>query len=304
MIGIRSIASYLPPDRVNAVERGRQLGFDEKFVTGKLGFAALSRKSPAAKTSDLAVAAIHRLERDRGMTAANAKCVVVVTQNPDDDGLPHTSAIVHRKLGLSPSCFAFDISLGCSGYVAGLAAVIGFMHCAGVDEGLLITADPYSAIVDPDDRNTALIFGDAATVTLLASDPVFVVGNFDLGTVGAAADALRVADGRLSMNGRAVFDFAAREIPASVERVIASSGLTKDDVDRFIFHPGSRYVVDTIARRLAIDSPPFPSAAYGNTVSSSLPLMLEELINGREQVVLLSGFGVGLGWATTILRRV
>ena len=177
------------------------------------------------------------------------------------------------------------------------------MEKCGLSRGVLVTADPYSKIVDPADKNTALIFGDAATATLLDKNAIFALGRFDFGTDGSAGEALTILDnGHLSMNGRAVFDFTARHVPPSVERTLALNGIPIDHVDSFLLHSGSRYIVDTLSRRLGIAAP-FTSSSIGNAVSSSIPLMLEAMIDGPERLVFASGFGVGLGWASTMLSK-
>jgi 3-oxoacyl-[acyl-carrier-protein] synthase-3 len=167
----------------------------------------------------------------------------------------------------------------------------------------LFTADPYSKILDPEDRNTLLIFGDGATASVIEESDHWRIGEFDLGTDGARSGALAtMPNGLLRMNGRSVFDFCALNVPGSVERALAANGLDKSRVDRFLLHPGSRYVVDTLTSRLGLGEVPFPAAAYGNTVSSSIPMMLAELDPKKDRTVLLSGFGVGMSWATTVLK--
>ena len=200
-------------------------------------------------------------------------------------------------------CAAFDISLGCSGFVTGLAIVKGYLAATGGRRAILFTADPYSKILNADDRNTVLIFGDGAAATLISETPNWRIGPaFDCGTDGRKSAALSVgADGKLVMNGRAVFDFCALNVPGSIQRVLTSNGLDKADVDAFVLHPGSKYIVDTIHERLKIPAIPFP-ATYGNTVSSSIPLILRDMDPARQRTVVVSGFGVGLSWATTILR--
>jgi 3-oxoacyl-[acyl-carrier-protein] synthase-3 len=190
--------------------------------------------------------------------------------------------------------------------VAGLSILAGTMRQAGFKRGLLVTADPYSKVVDPDDRDTALIFGDAAAATLLTDDPVWRLGRSDFGSSGALANNLAVnADGRLSMNGRAVFNFAATEVPASIRRCLAANHLTLDDIDRVILHQGSKFIVDALASRLDIRAKAgFYAGEYGNTISSSIPLILERELSASDRRLLLCGFGVGLSWATAVLEKI
>ena len=111
--------------------------------------------------------------------------LVVVTQNPDRN-IPHVSAIVHGALGLPTQCACFDISPGCSGFVYALSVFQDFMEANGMKKGLLFTADPYSMVVGPNDNNTSLLFGDAASVTLVSDSPRLVSGMVTFGTLGAA----------------------------------------------------------------------------------------------------------------------
>lgn len=305
MIGLARIASYIPAGRTDNLEAARRLGAAEALVRDKIGFLRAARKEPASETSDLAVAAVRRVLEAAQVEAGSVELLVVVTQNPDGHGLPHTSAIVHGKLGLPAACAAFDISLGCSGFVYGISAAAALMTANGMRRGILVTADPYSKIVDPDDRDTALLFGDGAAAALLTDEPVWRIGSCDFGTQGGQRENLMVgADGKLRMNGRGVFNFSATEVPGSIQRALARNGLGLADIDRYILHQGSRYLVETIARRLGIaDRTEICAQDYGNLVSSSVPVAFAERVKDGDRHVLVSGFGVGLSWATTVLTR-
>lgn len=307
MLGIQAIGSYLPSQRRDNADLAGTFGFPPDFLSNKIGVSKTSLKAEDEETSDLAMKAVQALQAKLGdgLDLMSIQCLVLVTQNPDGNGLPHTSAILHKKLGLAPQCFAFDISLGCSGFVAGLAAIKGFMQVTGASRGLLVTADPYSKIIDMEDRNTVLLFGDGAAATLISDTPVWEIGAFDCGTVGAQHGALTVGDnGKLVMNGRAVFDFSATQVPPSVGRALAGNGLEIADIDLAILHPGSKYIVDTVAKRIGTHNLAPAPETYGNTVSSSIPLLLENVTDPETRTLLISGFGVGLSWATTVLRRI
>ena len=114
--------------------------------------------------------------------------LIVVTQNGDGEGLPHTAAIVQHKLGLPTRVAAFDISLGCSGFVYGLYALKGFLDATGGQNGIMVTADPYSKVIDREDRITSLLFGDAATATWLGESPIWQLGEVHFGTDGSGAE--------------------------------------------------------------------------------------------------------------------
>ena len=233
--------------------------------------------------------------------------LIVVTQNGDEEGLPHTAAIVQDKLGLPTHVAAFDISLGCSGYVYGIYAMKGFMEATGLKNGLLITADPYSKIVDPEDRNTTMLFGDAATATWMGEDAPWLLGKAKFGTDGSGAPHLKVSDGVFFMNGRQVFNFALLKVPAHLHELLNESDLKADDIDAFCIHQGSAAIVDAVARRFEdapVDKFIKDMVETGNTVSSSIPLLLEKhVIDATWKRVAISGFGVGLSWGSAILYR-
>lgn len=305
MIGIGPIACEIPDHRISNLERAGQFAASESFLREKVGVLEVTRKSAEQETSDLCVGAARRLFNLGAVEREDIECVVVVTQNPDGHGLPHTAAIVQSKLGLPERCATFDISLGCSGYVAGLSVVSAFMTTNSMRRGLLFTADPYSKVIDDSDRDTALLFGDAATATLMSDKPIWRLGQFDFGTRGDLHDALMVnGGGKLSMKGRTVFTFSATSVPPSISRTLERNRLALADIDRIILHQGSKFIVDTIGHRIAAsEKTRFYAADYGNTVSSSIPIILAQDLSDADHRVLISGFGVGLSWATTILER-
>lgn len=307
MIGIKSIASYVPVEGVDNYAQGAKFGKDQDFIFGKIGSTFLPRKESSQETSDLCVEAVKALfASNPALDPASVDAVIVVTQNGDAEGLPHTAAIVQDKLGLPTHIAAFDISLGCSGYVYGIYAMKGFLEATGLKNGLLITADPYSKIVDPEDRNTTMLFGDAATATWMGEDAPWQLAQSRFGTDGSGAEFLKVNDGVFFMNGRQVFNFALIKVPAHLNELLEASQLTRDDVDLFCIHQGSAAIVDAVARRFEEEPAKFVKdmVETGNTVSSSIPLLLEKHVLGSQHKrVALSGFGVGLSWGSAIIER-
>ncbi|MBF8757339.1 ketoacyl-ACP synthase III [Pseudomonas guariconensis] len=309
MIGIKSIASYVPVEGVDNYAQGAKFGKDQDFIFGKIGSTFLPRKDASQETSDLCVEAAKALfAANPRFDPASIEALIVVTQNGDAEGLPHTAAIVQQKLGLPTHIAAFDISLGCSGYVYGIYALKGFMEAAGLKNGLLITADPYSKIVDPEDRNTTMLFGDAATATWMGEDATWQLGKSLFGSDGAGAEHLRTTDGKFFMNGRQVYNFALVKVPAHLQQLLEASGLQADDIDLYCLHQGSAAIVDAVSQRFneGKQREKFVKdmAETGNTVSSSIPLLLEKyVLDSHCKRVALSGFGVGLSWGSAILER-
>lgn len=308
MIGILALGSYIPSAFESNLEKKLIFGTDDDFILNKVGVEKVSRKRPDEETSDMCVKAFEALIAKSGLDPSEIECIAVCTQNPDGNGIPHTSAIVHGKIKAPDSCAAFDISLGCSGYVYSLSIVKSFMEANGFKKGVLFTADPYSKTINPGDKNTALLFGDAATATLLgpAGDGAWMPVRFIFASRGSEWEALKNSSGALEMNGRAVFNFSATAVPAQIKELLARSGFSEADIDLFIFHQGSKYIVDTLKKRMQLNEAKVPLmlAGQGNTVSSSIPLVLERRMDDAAlKRVILSGFGVGLSWASCLLER-
>ncbi|HIP26702.1 MAG TPA: ketoacyl-ACP synthase III [Flavobacteriaceae bacterium] len=304
MLGIKEIASYLPRKKVSNYDKKEKFELDDDFIESKIGVKFHCLKENEEKASDLCVKAFENLLINVDMDKESIDCCVVVTQNPDFN-IPHTSAIVHGKLELSQACACFDISLGCSGYVYGLSNIIAFMKNNGLKNGLLFTADPYSEIIDNEDKNTALLFGDGATVTYISENPAFVPSDFSFGTNGSGYKELLCED-KLYMNGRAVFNFTATTIPKHIKALLEKNNLKDTDIDKYVLHQGSKYIVDTIRKRLKVSEKkvPFDMSEYGNTISSSIPIILEkEITKDENSILLISGFGVGLSWGSAIIKR-
>lgn len=305
-LGIKGIGTYIPAGRAANSERIADFEIDETFLEQKLGVVTRSIKAAAESTTDLCLQSFADLQSKGGPNLSEIDCVIVVTQNPEVR-IPHVSAVIHGRLGLKESCACFDISLGCSGYVYGLATIQAFMQTHGYQTGLLFTADPYSPIIDSSDKNTSLLFGDAATVTWIGTDPLFTTGRFTFGTIGRDhAELTCGSNGQLFMNGRAVFNFAAHYVPADIRKLASLNEVALEDIDRFVFHQGSKYIIDTLTRllRLPVNRVALDLREYGNTVSSSIPLILQrELSQSENQRIALCGFGAGLSWASTLLTR-
>jgi 3-oxoacyl-[acyl-carrier-protein] synthase-3 len=304
MIGIENIGIWFPENFESNYDLKEKFEIDDYFIEEKIGVRKVARISKEQQASDMCIGAYEDLVKRVGQVAG-IDILVVVTQNPDSN-IPHVSAKIHGVLGLQTACACFDISLGCSGFVYALSIVEAMMLANGFKKALLFTADPYSKIVEEEDKNTRLLFGDGAAVSLVSENPVWQTGKFSFGTLGHLHGDLTCTNAKLFMNGRGIFDFAARNIPGDIIKVLKENNLVKEDIDLFIVHQGSKYMLDTLAKKLGItaDKIPFKASQYGNTVSSSIPIILQQYIDEPSvKKILISGFGVGLSYASTVLFR-
>ena len=329
-MSIDAIASAIPSVHHDVTEIARQCDADVDFIRDKVGVAGRYVLGPEETGISLAAQACDALFAKTGLTPEDIGLVVFVTQNPDQR-LPQNSAGLAARLGIPKACASFDVSLGCSGFVYGLAITESFVAMQGIERAILVTCDPYSRIMAAEDKNTNAVFGDAATATLITrSGTRSTLTGLDFGTDGSGGEAIRITAGgaaaplvaldqpegitthtredhRLFMDGRAVFNFVNSTVPGSIKASLEKAGLTLDDIDWCALHQGSAYMLDTLVRRARIAPEKVLKNIhrYGNTVSSTIPLLLEELMQDGKLdqggKVLISGFGVGLSWATGIL---
>ncbi len=329
-IGIRDIKSYIPEKRLTNDELVKRLKVDKNFLEEKLGIINRSISDNNEASSDLAIRAAEKLLlMNSSLKKEDIDLLIIVTQTPDYK-LPHTSAIVQDRLGLS-NIAAFDLNLGCSGFVYSLAVAKSMMETLGFKSTIIITADVYSKIISPLDRDTVTLFGDAASAIWLNEDSSNLLLNFTFGTDGSGYDSLIVEGGgskfpinstkntpiskeysgtssphNVYMDGRKIYNFMMKRIPVDVNRCLNINNLAIDEIDYFVFHQASKFMVESLAYRLEIPNEKviFFLKDTGNTVSSSIPIALENLINSHNmsnKKVLISGFGVGLSWATNII---
>ena len=210
---------------------------------------------------------------------------------------------------MSTDTICFDINMGCSGYVYALSVAFAYLKSGLASKALIITSERYSRYINNEDYRNRGIFGDGATATAVTKDMVGHTGDFIFFTDGADYDAIIVPDAETGfrMDGQRVMGFAVKRIPRLVDRLLNSAAIGKEDIDHFIFHQGNQYMLKTIQHRLRIDDQNmvFSLRNSGNTVSSSIPLALAELIKGNRlntgDRLLLCGFGVGLSASGVII---
>lgn len=317
-LGIAAIAEYLPSTVLGNPELVDRFGFEPEFLSQKIGIVERHIAGKEEAVSDMAVAAGEALFSS-GVAAPNdIDLVVVCTQNPDYR-LPATANLVQHRLGLRTDVAAFDINQGCSGFVYGLGAVQAFMAQHQHKQALLITAEAYSKVMNPNDRATAPLFGDGAAATLIRQNGAGRIGRFVFGSDGSGAADLIVrgggsraptlpaeGEGALYMNGRAIYNFMMRRIPECIKDCLAANEVAIKDIDLFVFHQASRYMLDSLGAALELERRKLVIELdkIGNTVSSTIPMTLIRLerkggLLGKR--VVICGFGVGLSWAAAML---
>lgn len=270
--------------------------------------------SAAHTVSDLGVAAAQVLLERTGWTANSIGLLIVVTQTPDYP-LPSTAAVMQNRLGLGHGTVAFDVSLGCSGYVYGLSIAASLMQTAGIKRALLVAGDMTTRMITDDNRALAPLFGDAVAVTALEMSEDGGLA-FDLGTDGSGAPYLISKTGGLAQPGKAelfmdgtqVMAFSLKQVAPSITRALAVAELAIEDVDHVILHQANAMMLKTLGHKIKArdDQMVYAVKDFGNTSSTSIPLAICDHLSRKpvegEQTFLLCGFGVGWSWSTALWR--
>ena len=320
-IKISSISYYLPEAVEGLDVLGRDNpGWDIPKLFTKTGIRNRHIAALGQTASDLAFEAGSMLLRELPDASA-INLLIFVTQSPDYV-LPTSACILQDRLGLPQGCIAFDINLGCSGFVTALSVAGSLIECGVAQKGLILCADTYSKYIAKTDRTCRPIFSDGAAAILVDSSATDCIGPFEFGTDGSGFDRLIVRKGgarepntntdfhehTLEMHGSDIFLFTMRVVPEYIAKLLERARLTISDVDLFIFHQASKLVIENLTRSLLLSPEKvFENYEYiGNTVSATIPIALKDAEQlGRLKdgdTVLLFGFGVGLSWAATLIR--
>ena len=320
-IRISAISYYLPEavEGLDVLARDNP-GWDIPKLFTKTGIRTRHIAALGQTASDLAFEAGSMLLRE--LRDANAiNLLIFVTQSPDYV-LPTSACILQDRLGLPQGCIAFDINLGCSGFVTALSVAGSLIESGVAQKGLILCADTYSKYIAKTDRTCRPIFSDGAAAILVDSSAADCIGPFEFGTDGSGFDRLIVRKGgarepnrntefhehTLEMHGSDIFLFTMRVVPEYIAKLLERARLKISDVDLFVFHQASKLVIENLTRSLLLN----PEKVFenyehiGNTVSATIPIALKDAEQqGRLKdgdTVMLFGFGVGLSWAATLMR--
>ncbi|MFC1431498.1 beta-ketoacyl-ACP synthase III [Streptacidiphilus sp. N1-3] len=316
---LAGLGGWVPPRVVANGELPASWGVDDAWVRRRTGIATRHWADAGTSTGDVAEQAARRAMAN--VRTPRVDAVIVATSTPDRP-MPAMAPQLAARLGLD-AVAAWDVSAACSGFVYGLANAAGLI-CAGIAETvLLVAAEVYSTLIDPEDRSAGVVFADGAGAVVLrrglAGEPGSVLG-FDLGSDGtghrlievpgggalerAAPERYGPADRYFRMQGREVFQHAVTRMTASSRLLLKNVGWTAGDVDRLVAHQANARILSAVGGRLEIPADRCVShiGSVGNTGAASIPLALadaaahQDLRSGHK--VLLTAFGAGLTWGS------
>ena len=302
-----------------------------KKVVDKVGVIERRFVDGNTCSSDLCFAAAEKLILDNSIDRNEIDLLVFLSQTPDYR-MPATSILLQNRLRLQKSTMAFDISLGCSGFISALSIVYSLMQSNGFRKALLLNGETRSKVYSRKDRREAFIFGDAGIAALIERNEKFGESYFSLNSDGSRGDLIMIPGGGYRnmssvetlrekvvdeygnirsdehgrMNGADVFNFVIVEVPKDIQRLMASSGEDIQKMDYYVFHQANAFINNHIAKKLKLDKNriPWTIQKFGNTSSVSVPLTivseLKDKMEGNKKIM-MSAFGVGMAWATAIV---
>lgn len=329
-VAIRSVAAAVPAHQESNLDYTLLTEQERAFLIKTTGIEARRVAPDTITTSDLCLAAAQKILTSNNVSPTDIGLVIFVSQS-NDYYLPATAATLQHRLGLPRQCMAFDVGLGCSGYVYGLTIAASLMRTCGIHKALLLAGDISTTTCAFEDKSTYPLFGDAGTATLLERTENATPWQGNLMTDGSKADAIIITDGmqrnklcdssfqiqdagpgirraplHLALKGDEVFAFSIREIPTSITTLLEQAETHVDSLDYFIMHQANKLMNETIRKKLKIpaEKTPYSLDQFGNTSSASIPLTMVTRLGkqlARPARLLLSGFGVGLSWGNLLI---
>jgi len=327
---IKKIETYLPEKVVTNKQLESEFqDWSAEKIEAKTGIRERHVVSEDETALDLAYQASEKVLDDYNRDSIDF--LILCTQSPDYY-LPSSSCILQDKLGLRTNIGAFDINLGCSGFIYGLALAKSLINTGIANNLLLIMAETYSKYIHPKDKANRTIFGDGAAATIIEKSEIDGILEFSLGTDGKGYDKLIVPNGgarsryapdakekqdasgssrtdnNLYMDGPEIFNFTIKAVPKVVNDVLQRNSIDLKDIDYVIFHQANKFMNEHLRKKIGITDEKFYNNMLhtGNTVSATIPIALKDCIDRKivksGDKVLLVGFGVGYSWGTTVIK--
>ncbi len=313
---IAGTGSYTPERVLTNLDLEKLVDTDDAWIRSRTGITQRHIRAEGQTTSDLALVAAQRALQSAGLAASDVDLLIVATTTPDMV-FPSTACLLQAKLGM-PRGVAFDIQAVCTGFVYALSVADQFMRNGSARCALVVGAETFTNLLDWQDRNTCVLFGDGAGAVVLVPSPEPGIYSTHLHADGRYAHLLSVpgsvcggqASGSptVKMDGGAVFKFAVKVLDQVCREALASNALQVSDVDWLILHQANIRIIESTANKLGI--PPERVVVtvdrHGNTSAASIPLALDLAVrDGRVvpgQRLLLAGVGGGFTWGSALVR--
>lgn len=311
--------SALPEKYVTNDELAGLVDTSDEWIRERTGIAG-RHVSTGETVAELAALACERALEDAGRKAEQVELLLVATCSPET-GIPSVACQVQSSLG-AVNAVAFDLNAACAGFLFALHTAWAYVRSGICRNALIVGAEVLSKLVDWSDRGTCILFGDGAGAVYAEQCAQGGILSFVQHSDGRKGEVLRCDNRALTnpyvkgamespwvrMDGREVFSFAVRQVPAGIAEALERAQLQPDEADLFVLHQANCRIIEGVARRLGLDTARFPMNLdrVGNMSSASIPVLLDELNRtGRLKEgmrLVLSGFGAGLTWGACVLK--
>jgi len=309
---IMGTGSAIPGKVLTNADLERMVETSDAWIAERTGIRERRILEDDRTTSDLAAEAGRKACEAAGLDPGEIDCTIVATVTPDMP-MPATAVRVQQKVGARPGSAAFDLSAACAGFIYGLGVGDGLIRSGAHRRILVVGVEVLSRIIDWKDRNTCVLFGDAAGAVILGPGQPDAARRDLLSTHmfadGACWEMLyQPRGGFVKMQGRAVFAHAVRNIAASCEVALRHNDMTAADVDLVVAHQANLRIIEGVAQRLALPMSRFylNIEKYGNTSSASIPVALDEAVRDGSvkpgMRLLLCALGAGFSWGSAVVR--
>ena len=320
---LQGVSSYLPKKILSNKDLEKFVDTSDEWILSRTGMKERRIAGKDEFTSDMAISASKKVLASTGVATSALDLIIVATLTPDYT-FPSTACIVQESIGAKTAA-AFDVSAACSGFVYALSIAKSFILSGVYKNILIIGSEKLSTIVNYEDRNTCVLFGDGAAAGIVSCNPVgFEMGSFHLGADGSLQDLLMMPAGGVRKpashktldakehflcmrEGQEVFKHAIRRMQKVVKTCLDRHSLTFDDLDYLVPHQANIRIIEAIAKRcnLSMDRVVTTIKYYGNTSASSIGIGLADLMDKKclkkGDKVMLTAFGAGLTWGAGLL---
>lgn len=318
--------SYLPEKILSNFDLEKMVETSDEWITTRTGIKERRIAGSEEFTSTMGVKAAQKALKAAGKKPEDIDLILVATLTPDFI-FPSTAALIQRAIQ-APQAAAFDFQAACTGYLYGLSMAKGFIEAGLYQNILLIASEKLSSIVNYNDRNTCVLFGDGAAAAIISTEGEgFAIREVCLGADGEVAELLMLPAGGsrkpasletvengehfISMEGKEVFKHAVRRMENAAKECLIKANISQEAINWLIPHQANERIIDAIAKRFEISEDKVFKTVhkYGNTSASAIAIALDELIRGAAPIeegnhMLLVAFGAGFTWGASILTKI
>ncbi|MCB1106627.1 MAG: ketoacyl-ACP synthase III [Chlamydiia bacterium] len=319
---IVGLGAYLPERVLSNLDLEKMVETSDEWITSRTGMKERRLAAENQFTSDLGFEAAKKAIEDSGLKAEEIDLILVATITPDHV-FPSTACLIQNRLG-AVNAAAMDLQAACSGYIYALSMAKAYVESGMHKHVLIVAAEKLSSIVDYEDRNTCVLFGDGASACVVSgAKEGYTIENVSLGCDGGQSDLLILPAGGskspasletvkarehfIKMEGKEVFKHAVRRMEGAVKDCLDASGLSESDISWMVPHQANIRIIEALARRFEVPKEHvyLTIHKYGNTSASSVGIALDELLREKEvkrgERIVLFGFGAGLTWGAATL---